>query len=110
MSFFTSAGSKVMENFDMFYKIIGPPLLAAVFLFGGLGYFILEMYKFNVTNKVEGFFPSQFAINLFFYFAIGLIVFILLILTFQTVLIKKYGNNNQRSESLPSGKSTPPTV
>jgi hypothetical protein len=90
MSFFGEVGGKLLDGFEQFYRLIGPPLLAAVFLFGGLGYFVLDMYKFNVVNKVKGSFPTQFIIGFYFYFMVAAIMFILLILVFQTMLLRKH--------------------
>jgi membrane-bound acyltransferase YfiQ involved in biofilm formation len=105
MSFFTETAKNILGGFDVFYRIIGPPLLAAIFLFGGLGYFILDMYKFNVTKNIEGSFPSQFIINFYFGFMVIAIVFIMLILVFQTIIIRKQGTGHGLGTSTPT---TPP--
>jgi hypothetical protein len=94
---------KILENVEQFYRIIGPPLIAAVLLFGGLGYWILELYKFNVLNKITGAFPSQFVLKFYFCFTLGMIVLVIGILIFQARLFK---NDNNRPTNIDSTNAT----
>jgi hypothetical protein len=83
---------KILESIDQFHKIIGPPLLAAIIMFGVLGYWILDLYKFNVTHKIEGAFPSQFTLIFYFCFSVGMIVLVIGILIFQAQIFKRNSN------------------
>jgi len=96
--------AKFLENLEIFYKLLGPALLAMVFMFGLLGYFILDMYKFNVLHKVQDAFPSQFVISFYFLFAVGAVVFIGAIMIFQSSLF------NKESRQPPSSPNVPPNA
>lgn len=80
-----------------FLKTLGPAYATLVVFFGGLGYFMSDLYKFNVTNKVEHAFPSQNALFMYFIFALFAAVLILLVVTFQTFLNKDTSSSSARN-------------
>ncbi|AQU73805.1 hypothetical protein [Priestia megaterium] len=97
--------AKFLENLEIFYKLLGPALLSMVVMFGLLGYFILDMYKFNVLHKIQDAFPSQFAIGFYFAFAVGAVVFIGAIISFQASLFSKDSGNPPSTPTAPPNAS-----
>jgi hypothetical protein len=82
--------TKIFESVEQWYRMLGPAFLTLAILLSGLGYFIYKMYTFNIGNKIVNSFPSQFAINLYFGFAITAGFLIVAIVIFQSVAFHQY--------------------
>lgn len=96
--------TKFIEQIEVFHKLVGPVFLSFLGVFGGLGYFIYKMYSLNLKNKIEGNFPSQFDIYIFFICAMAAGMIMLVIIMLQTILFEKI-----KAEQNGTATSPPPT-